>query len=270
MNRNATRQNWYEITNDGIGTVRDKKNLNQTFQIILEWFIANGQAPNHLEIAFKLGVSPKKGRKILRKLFSSIGFPGWFLPKTDEIASFAPFSNIPNNYKLTIDGEQKWFGQWAFESLAVCWLFPGKTVQIDSRCPDCDKPISVRVKDGKIISTEPMGVIGHVSVPFGKWVLNMPYSWSTMNFFRSEEHLQNWGQFQNSEKQGIISLSDLMCLFSGQYFTNRRQWNYYSLMGYYTSDLVISLSGLQNAGSYWRLKWYEKIGFALALKLGII
>ena len=93
------------------GTVSYKKYLNQTFQIILQRFITSGEAPNHLEIASALGISPKEGRKLLRKLFSSLAFPGWFLPKTDEIASFAPFSHIPNNYILTIDGEQKWFGQ---------------------------------------------------------------------------------------------------------------------------------------------------------------
>jgi hypothetical protein len=27
---------------------------------------------------------------------------------------------------------------------------------------------------------------------------------------------------------------------------------------------------LENAGSYWRLNWFEKIGFSFALKLGLI
>ena len=64
----------------------------------------------------------------------------------------------------------------AFESLAVCWLFPGKTVRIDSKCLDCGEPIRVDVKDGKIEHEEPKGLIGHVSVPFGQWIFNMPYS----------------------------------------------------------------------------------------------
>ena len=87
------------------------KYLNKTFHIIVERFIATGNAPTYTEIADELGMSPSEGRKLLRKLFSSPGFTGWFHPKTDDIASFAPFNNSPNNYKLTIDGEQKWFGQ---------------------------------------------------------------------------------------------------------------------------------------------------------------
>ncbi len=85
--------------------------LNETFQIILEELIATGTAPNYAQLADKLGVPPRKGQELMRKLFSTLGFPGWFEPKTDSIASFAPFNNIPTNYRLTIDGEQKWYGQ---------------------------------------------------------------------------------------------------------------------------------------------------------------
>ena len=85
--------------------------LDQTFHIIIEHMIATGKALHYTEIAAKLGVSPAEGRKALRKLFSTFGFPGWLYPKTDNIVSFAPFNNLPTHYPLTIDGEQKWFGQ---------------------------------------------------------------------------------------------------------------------------------------------------------------
>lgn len=87
------------------------RHLNKTFHIIIERMIATGQAPNYTEISTELGISPSEAQKVLRELFSTRGFPGWFFPKTDNIESFAPFSNSPNNYRLTIDGEQKWFGQ---------------------------------------------------------------------------------------------------------------------------------------------------------------
>lgn len=85
--------------------------LDQTFHIIIEKLIATGQAPHYTEIAAELGVLPEQGRKALRKLFSTLGFPGWLYPKTDNIVSFAPFNNLPTHYRLTIDGNQKWFGQ---------------------------------------------------------------------------------------------------------------------------------------------------------------
>jgi hypothetical protein len=91
-----------------------------------------------------------------------------------------------------------------------------------------------------------------------------------MNFFRSEEHLRNWEGFQEKKKGGIIALGDLMRLFSGPYFTNRREPNYFSHMSEYATDMITTLDSLENAGDYWRLKWYEKLGFSLALKLGLI
>lgn len=86
-------------------------NPDLTFHTIMEKFIATGQAPHYTEIAAALGVSPEEGRRSLRKLFSTLGFPGWLYPKTDTIVSLAPFNSLPTHYRLTIDGHQKWFGQ---------------------------------------------------------------------------------------------------------------------------------------------------------------
>ena len=91
-----------------------------------------------------------------------------------------------------------------------------------------------------------------------------------MNFFRSEEHLRNWEGFRDSKKGGIIALSDLMHLFSGPYFTKRREPDYFSNMGKYTADMFKTLDNLKNKGTFWRLNWFEKQGFSIAQKLGLI
>ncbi|RJP14353.1 MAG: hypothetical protein C4520_21630 [Candidatus Abyssobacteria bacterium SURF_5] len=54
--------------------------------------------------------------------------------------------------------------------MAVCWLFPGKIINIDSPCLDCGEPIHVEVKDGQILKKQPEEIIGHVSVPFFSWM----------------------------------------------------------------------------------------------------
>ena len=43
-------------------------------------------------------------------------------------------------------------------------------------CLDCGEPVRVEVKDGMIELEEPQGLIGHVSVPIGRWMLSIPYS----------------------------------------------------------------------------------------------
>ena len=84
--------------------------LNQTFHIIMKRMVESGQAPHYAEIAAELGVSVEQGRKGLHELFEA-RIPGWLFPNTDYIASFAPFNNLPTQYRITIEGQQKWFGQ---------------------------------------------------------------------------------------------------------------------------------------------------------------
>lgn len=91
--------------------MHSSSDLDKTYHIIIERIIATGKAPSYTEIAAELGVPPANGQKALRKLFSSLGFPGWLYPKTDTIMSFAPFNVAPTNHRITIDGAQKWFGQ---------------------------------------------------------------------------------------------------------------------------------------------------------------
>jgi len=85
--------------------------FDKTYNIIIKKMVKTGQAPHYAEIAAKLGVSVEDGRKALHDLVSA-EIPGiWLFPDTDYIGSFAPFSNLPTQYRITVDGEQKWFGQ---------------------------------------------------------------------------------------------------------------------------------------------------------------
>ena len=84
--------------------------LDRTFRIILQRMVETGQAPHYTEIAAELRIPVEEGRKVLRDLFAA-GVPGWLFPGTDYITSFAPFNNLPTQYRITIDGQQKWFGQ---------------------------------------------------------------------------------------------------------------------------------------------------------------
>ncbi len=84
--------------------------LDRTFHIIMKHMVETGQASFYTEIAAELGVSVEEGRKVLHDLFSEM-IPGWLFPKTDVITSFAPFNNLPTQYRITIDGQQKWFAQ---------------------------------------------------------------------------------------------------------------------------------------------------------------
>ena len=85
--------------------------MDKTYRIIIEGMIKTGHSPHYTEIAAELGVPVEEGRRALHDLIS-LGIPGtWLFPDTDYVGSFAPFSNLPTQYQITVDGEQKWFGQ---------------------------------------------------------------------------------------------------------------------------------------------------------------
>jgi len=94
----------------GLGIVSKSDQLGRTFSFILKRMVETGQAPFYTEISEELGVSVEEGRKALHDLVAA-AIAVWLFPNTNYIASFPPFSNLPTQYRITIDGQQKWFGQ---------------------------------------------------------------------------------------------------------------------------------------------------------------
>jgi hypothetical protein len=88
----------------------DPSRLDKTFQIIMKRMVDTGVAPHYTEIAGELGLSMEEARTAVHDLIAA-GIPGWLFPNTSLIASFAPFNNLPTQYRITVDGQQKWFGQ---------------------------------------------------------------------------------------------------------------------------------------------------------------
>ncbi len=58
-----------------------------------------------------------------------------------------------------------------------------------------------------------------------------------MNLFRSEEHARNWSGFKQDTEEGIISLGDLVKLFSGNYFRRRLDADWVSCSREYAIEL---------------------------------
>ena len=84
--------------------------LDRAFSFIMKRMVKTGQAPFYTEIAAELRVSVEEGRKFVHGVFAA-GVPGWVYPNTNYIVSCAPFNNLPTQYRITIEGQQKWFGQ---------------------------------------------------------------------------------------------------------------------------------------------------------------
>ena len=85
--------------------------LDRAFYAVMQRFINSGQGPHFTELAVELGLQVEEGRQLIRELVGTTGVPGWLHPETDYLVSFAPFNNLPTQYRISVDGEQKWFAQ---------------------------------------------------------------------------------------------------------------------------------------------------------------
>jgi len=89
----------------------DQQVLAKMYHAIQSGMVRAGRAPHYTELAAGLSLRPEEAREALHDLFR-VGVPGiWLYPNTDYVASFAPFSNLPTQYLVSVEGEQKWYGQ---------------------------------------------------------------------------------------------------------------------------------------------------------------
>ena len=54
----------------------------------------------------------EEAREVQRAAVEASPIAGcWLARDTDHIESWAPFSNVPTQYLISVDGVQKWYGQ---------------------------------------------------------------------------------------------------------------------------------------------------------------
>jgi hypothetical protein len=82
----------------------------QAYTRIQEHFIETGRAPHYTELAAILSITPDEAITVQREA-AKAGVGCWISADTDYVASWAPFSNIPTQYLVTIEGHQKWYAQ---------------------------------------------------------------------------------------------------------------------------------------------------------------
>jgi len=139
----------------------DPRTLDRAFQFIMRRFADTGRGPHYTELAKAFGLSVEEGRQRLHEVVKAFS-PSWLHPETDYLVSF---HNLPTQYRVTVDGEQKWFAQCGFEATAMTWLFPGKTVRVDAPCLDCNEPMAFEMRDGQFLRVEPATMVGHLNQP---------------------------------------------------------------------------------------------------------
>ena len=90
----------------------DEALVQRAFTTILEHFIGSGRAPHYTELAGQLGIDLDTARDLQRAAAAAAPAQScWLAHDTDQIESWAPFSNVPTHLLVSVDGVQKWYGQ---------------------------------------------------------------------------------------------------------------------------------------------------------------
>ena len=90
----------------------DQGLVQRGFTTILEHLVSLGRAPHYGELADTLGIGMEEARGLQRAAADAAPIAGyWLASDTDSIESWAPFSNIPTHYLISVDGVPGWYGQ---------------------------------------------------------------------------------------------------------------------------------------------------------------
>lgn len=143
----------------------DVELLDRGYSTVMDRIVAAGTAPHFTELADVLGIELADARELVHELVALT--PGWTHPGTDYLASFPPFNLQPTHYRVSIDGEQRWYAQCGLEATAIRWLVPGSTVRIDAPCLCCGDPIVLEMCDDEIVTCEPDEIVGYTSAEVG-------------------------------------------------------------------------------------------------------
>jgi len=71
-----------------------------------------------------------------------------------------------------------------------------------------------------------------------------------MLFFRSEEHLKNWAQFDPATEGGISQLDGLLTMFSSNIFKRRLDTDYMTKMRDYIGELIGEMGSNDKVGIF--------------------
>ncbi|MBE7517793.1 MAG: hypothetical protein HS107_00945 [Thermoflexaceae bacterium] len=84
--------------------------VQRAYTAIMRHSVEHGVAPHYTTLARELAITPDEARNLQQEAArSSVGC--WISADTDYIHSFAPFSNLPTQYRVSVDGIEKWYGQ---------------------------------------------------------------------------------------------------------------------------------------------------------------
>lgn len=155
-------------------------------KFLLRRFAQTGIAPSLRELVDATGLSSEFVDRTVEKLEQA----DILTRKNGEIVSAYPFSADKTRHRVVFADGRGVYALCATDALGISSMVR-EPITVLSRCPWCEGEMEVTVKNGKIGSRKPEGMLEFVSERerCGRTAQTCcPY----INFFCSEEHLENW------------------------------------------------------------------------------
>ncbi len=181
----------------------------QVRKTIMDQVLSEGTAPAVAEISKKHSLSAEEIDSIFKDLEAAVciavqdeNHAGQTtfqdepveqgLPPLGEVFYARPFSNFKNHYPVSVDGEQKWYGECAVECCGISAMFPGKEVVVQSVCRQTKEPVELVGRDGALLDFSPKTLRVHFGFPMSR-IPDDILGWCDFNsFFSSEDAVKEW------------------------------------------------------------------------------
>jgi len=177
--------------------VRLSQSEDEARKYILKEFAKTGKPLSEKTIAAAMKLPTlEAARRLVEKLHKS----DILTKEGDEIISAYPFSAKATRHTVIFKDGHEVYALCATDALGIHFML-GLDIAIRSHCPECENEIKIEVKDGKVASCVPKGVVEFVSSREDCGCTAKTFC-PFMNFFCSEEHLEKWREKNHAYGKG--------------------------------------------------------------------
>lgn len=176
-----------------------------------------GRAPRPREIARALSMTEPEVNRALEAL-SSREFPCGSIERahrSDRIVFAWPFSNVPTEYVVKIQGSKPVYGRCAIDALGVSAMF-GRPVEIEATSVSSGAPIRIAVNGTRVERAEPAEAV--------VWVAGEECGCDEMVIFANRAELAEWRRILAKPEGRTLSLEDATA-YGVRVFGNRLHVN---------------------------------------------
>jgi hypothetical protein len=195
-------------------------------QFLYEYWCSHGHGPNLRAAHEATGLGRTQLLAALTELDLGTTCTVDFDTQQLALLKLQPFSSYPSQVEVHLDGRFHCFAGCAMESMAISRMppFAGRELRLESYCACCLEPVSLRMRDGELLSRAPESVRIHVSTSPREWNRkSIVCMCDSMNFVIDEAHALAYERAIS--RRGVLFTLDQARRFVADTGANR-MWRY--------------------------------------------